>query len=154
MRTITIHNRIYQITNNDLIIKRNGKGHIKSFPDKDGYLKYAFGNPSGTYNITVHKFVWNLYFGEVPEGLTIDHKDGNKLNNHISNLQLLTSEENAVKGNARYWLVTNPEGVEFEVYNLSKFCRENGLHRTHMHEVARGYKNQTQHNGWKCNELN
>ncbi len=36
-----------------------------------------------------HDVVWEKHFGHIPEGMEIHHKDENKLNNHISNLQLV-----------------------------------------------------------------
>jgi hypothetical protein len=65
-------------------------------------------------------------------------------------LQLLTPEENAIKGNARNWLVSNPDGEEFEVYNLEQYCRENNLHAGHLREVSKG--KLLQYKGWKCYE--
>ena len=39
----------------------------------------------------LHKVVYRYYFGDTPEGYEIHHKDLNKSNNDISNLQCLTS---------------------------------------------------------------
>lgn len=45
------------------------------------------------------------------------------------------------------WVVTDPEGNEFTVSNLAKFCRENDLLNSKMSQVASG-KRRT-HKGWK-----
>lgn len=42
----------------------------------------------------VHRIVWELHNGPVPEGLEIDHIDGNKQNNDISNLRAVSHSEN------------------------------------------------------------
>lgn len=48
-------------------------------------------------NSTIHKrlhvYVWEYYNGSVPEGCEVHHKDLNKNNNEIENLQLMTSKE-------------------------------------------------------------
>lgn len=151
MRKIIINNLEYEVNDEDLILKRRGRGYRKSFPDKDGYLKYTFGDGSSkTFNITVHKFVWQLYNGDVPKGLTIDHVDGNKQNNHISNLRLLSARENVIKGNARYWLISDPDNIMHKVYNLTQFCRLNQLHQGHLSATI-GNANSF-HKGWKCHE--
>ena len=62
---------------NNLIFKRS----------KDGY----YLNPAGA----MHRVVWNYFNGEIPEGYQIHHKDLDKNNNDISNLQLLTFSEHA-----------------------------------------------------------
>ena len=40
-----------------------------------------------------HRLVWLAEYGEFPSG-QIDHKDKNKGNNHISNLRIVTDQEN------------------------------------------------------------
>lgn len=82
--------------------------------------------------------------------MVVDHIDDDRSNNAISNLQLLTVQENAEKACAKNWIAISPEGEEYAVFNLAKFCREKGLHAGHMGEVAKGYKNQKHHKGWKC----
>jgi hypothetical protein len=42
----------------------------------------------------IYRLVYQAFYGEIPEGMTIDHKDENIHNNHISNLRLLTASEN------------------------------------------------------------
>ena len=44
--------------------------------------------------IHLHRFIYELKNGEIPEGYFIDHIDGNGLNNQIENLRLATSQEN------------------------------------------------------------
>lgn len=36
------------------------------------------------------------FIGEAPEGATVNHKDGNKLNNHFLNLEYATRSENQI----------------------------------------------------------
>lgn len=58
-----------------------------------GYLK--IGNyicSSGT----VHQLVYEAFIGLVPDGLHINHKDGVKTNNNISNLEVVTPRENTI----------------------------------------------------------
>lgn len=42
----------------------------------------------------VHRVVYEAFFGEIPAGLQVNHKDGNKRNNRIDNLELLTPKQN------------------------------------------------------------
>lgn len=129
---------------------RTGKQR-KLFPDKDGYLKFTTTQAPEkiTRNFSLHRLMYELFIGPIPEGMTVDHIDGDKLNNHPSNFQLLTSEENAVKGNAKHWKFFSPDGELVNIYNLTQFCRENNLHKSHMayvHDESRTmYKS---HKGW------
>ena len=40
-----------------------------------------------------HDDIWRLHYGEIPEGMVVHHVDGNKKNNDISNLKLLSIRE-------------------------------------------------------------
>lgn len=44
-------------------------------------------------NHSIHRTIWTYYYGEIPEGYDIHHRDLNPKNNDISNLQLLTKSE-------------------------------------------------------------
>ena len=42
----------------------------------------------------LHRIVFRTFISEIPKGYEIDHIDGNKLNNNINNLRLVTHKEN------------------------------------------------------------
>ncbi len=58
---------------------------------KKGYLRYA-KDESGKLRFE-HSVVWERVNGPIPPGMQIHHKDNNKTNNDISNLQLVTPLE-------------------------------------------------------------
>lgn len=43
-----------------------------------------------------HRFVWRWFNGKILDGLTLNHKDGNKHNNQLSNLELATHSEQSL----------------------------------------------------------
>ena len=49
------------------------------------------------------------------------------------------------------WLVTNPDGEQFEINNMAKFCRENNLDKGKMTLVAKDERKH--HKGWRCKKL-
>lgn len=51
----------------------------------------------GGKNIHVHIIEWENHFGPVPKGHIIHHKDGNKLNWDIDNLELLSRRDHIYK---------------------------------------------------------
>ena len=52
--------------------------------------------------------------------------------------------------NAMEWIVTTPNGIEIEIKNLEKYCRENKLNRGAMGAVSKGKSKH--HKGYKCRE--
>lgn len=72
---------------------------------EDGYRRVRI---DGKYYY-IHRLVWFILTNkEVPEDLSIDHIDGDRLNNHIENLRLASSLENQynkfrqVNGTSKY----------------------------------------------------
>lgn len=51
-------------------------------------------------------------------------------------------------GDARSYVVTAPTGIEYEITNLHKFCRENNLCSVNMTIVAQSKR--ADYKGWKC----
>jgi hypothetical protein len=69
---------------------------ISQFKDKDGYMLATCKGLSKNGQVRVHRLVAQCYIGEIPGGLEVNHIDGNKDNNHASNLEYVTSKENSV----------------------------------------------------------
>lgn len=73
---------------------RTGK-RLKSSPNLHGYHKvnlYRKAKESDTRYI--HRLVSETFLGKCPEGLLVRHLDGNKDNNHVSNLAYGTHADN------------------------------------------------------------
>jgi group I intron endonuclease len=49
------------------------------------------------------------------------------------------------------YLIISPDGDEYRVKGLAKFCREHGLHTSDMCAVAKG--KWSHHKGWKCQKI-
>ncbi len=59
-----------------------------------GYLQVTVRENGGKEYEYAHRLVWNAFVGDIPEGLELDHIDGNKSNNNLDNLRLCTNSLN------------------------------------------------------------
>ena len=93
-------------------------GHLirkttKSSRAKAGDIAGSFHKATGYIHICVdgtkysaHRIIYGLHFGVIPNGLEIDHINGNRADNRIENLRLVTRRENMLnQNNAKgyYW---------------------------------------------------
>lgn len=73
--------------------KKGSLREVKGSVDKNGYLKLIISIAPCKYKyFRKHRFIIMAFKGESP--LKINHKDGDKTNNAISNLEYVTNQEN------------------------------------------------------------
>lgn len=61
---------------------------------KDGYIEVKVADPNKWE--TKNKIIYKQYFGDIPEGHKVIYADGNKLNNDINNLILVSDNEELI----------------------------------------------------------
>ena len=86
----------YKISNYGRLINKHNK-ILKTRLQNSGYYFYSLYDGRGRKfqtQITVHKLVMMTFVGS-NSGYDINHIDGNKLNNHIDNLEYITHSQNA-----------------------------------------------------------
>lgn len=91
-----------------------------------------------------HRVVWEKKYGKIPRGFHLHHKDGNKENNDISNLECLSRQEHRalhtveLKKRVFYCVVC---GKKFSSgsYLLPKFCSNHCRQKDYVasHRVQR-----------------
>ena len=62
--------------------------------DKDGYFRVVLSLNKKKSYVKVHTLVAEQFIGPIPEGLVVNHIDGDKHNNHADNLEIVTVEKN------------------------------------------------------------
>jgi len=91
----------FTYSNGVLTGKRGGKGHSNG----KGRIKIKL--KKGIFY--AHRIIWEMHFGKIPNGLIIDHMNGNPSDNRIENLRLVTHEGNMQ--NIRKPMSTNKCGL-------------------------------------------
>ncbi len=72
-----------------------GVKNIKK-PFGDRYLSIGLWDGRKRVNVLVHQFIWLYFNGKCDQTKVINHLDGDKKNNHLSNLSVCTSSENQI----------------------------------------------------------
>ena len=76
-------------------VRNNKTDHVlKPGIKNNGYPVVVLSNESGRCTKHVHKLVADAFYDHEDRSLVVNHKDGNKRNNAIGNLELVTSSEN------------------------------------------------------------
>lgn len=78
----------------ELYKSSNKDGHIKPCMGVRGYMLVVLSTNNVRKTTMVHTLVSKLFLGPKPSGLEINHIDGNKLNNHVDNLEYVTKSQN------------------------------------------------------------
>lgn len=60
------------------------------------YLQVRIMDKKVRVSANAHRLVWKHFFGRIPEGLTVNHKNGIKTDNRPRNLELATFSEQAL----------------------------------------------------------
>lgn len=70
---------------------------MSSYNNGIGYYQIKLLSNKTRKTFYVHRLVWETFKGKIPKGYEINHKDHNKANNDLSNLELVTHSENVKK---------------------------------------------------------
>lgn len=94
----------------------NGEGNILAkVPDRDGYLKVHLSVNGKAKKRLVHRLVMRAFIGE--SNLEVDHLNGNKQDNRLSNLEYVTTSENQLRLKDRSGRKSGTRGVSWHKQN-------------------------------------
>lgn len=115
----------YEMYENGRIYSKFYHRFFKGTPQNNGYLQVKMMCKDGVRRpFSIHRVVWFYYKGEIPQDKQVNHIDEDKTNNTISNLNLMTPQENS------NWGTRNIRGSKARLNNLEysqKIIRINPL---------------------------
>ena len=68
---------------------------------------------------TIHRIVAETFLGSIPEGYDVDHIDGDKSNNSVTNLEIVTHQENM----RRYYERQRAAGIKLTYKTYGRWTR-------------------------------
>ena len=84
----------YSVSTNGKI-KSNKTGKVlKTFINTRGYEQITLYKEKKKYGPIVHRLVLESFVGEIDKQMVPNHIDGDKLNNNLSNLEIVTISQN------------------------------------------------------------
>lgn len=157
-QTITVLNRDYILYNDGRLayvnpFPQNGINFFKKqTPSGKGYLQYKFYEPGKRLNgktIKIHRLVAETFIPNPENKPEVNHIDGDKTNNHVSNLEWCTHVENMAHakenglmvGNGGLKGVQNPHAkLNESVVKTIRINRENLTQKelAKKHNVSKG----------------
>lgn len=88
-----VRKNAYLISENGDVYSIISDKHLKSSVDKDGYFRVSLLNKT----MSIHRLVAFHYVPNPNNHPVVDHIDGNKQNNHYTNLEWVTVQENTLR---------------------------------------------------------
>lgn len=137
-----------------LVYGANGKTLMRV--NKRGYVEVKKRVPGGHIYARAHRIIWEYVNGPIPHGMEINHINGVKTDNRITNLELVTPSENmrhaartglwvrasfAGEGNGRAKLTyTQVENIRVSTNAAAQLAREYGVAPTTIRDIRKGRK--------------
>jgi hypothetical protein len=113
----------YLVSNTGLVMHKRTKRLSKGWMSSWGYKIVTMYQNKKKRGISMHNIVAKAFLGEIKKGYVVNHIDGNKINNHIENLEIVTISEN------------NKHAFRTGLKKPTKLYGEkNGMHRKHSRE--------------------
>ena len=140
----------YAISNKGVLINvKNGK-KLKTSINKNGYLEVQLSTNGMRKSYRIHRLVALMFLNNEENKPYVNHKDGNKLNNSVDNLEWCTAKENDIHArNTGLKLQNKPIkaihiDTEYSICfeSLSECARYFSTNKGTIHRVLSGKRNK------------
>jgi hypothetical protein len=106
---------------------------LKPTASKHGYLYFRINGRRGK-NTYVHRVIASLFLGEHPSTVDVNHKNGNKSDNRVDNLEWVTRREN-IQHAIRTGLIKQAGSLSTEQVRLIRELLAKGMRPIDIHRA-------------------
>jgi hypothetical protein len=148
----------YMISDNgDVLSIKSGKQKImRTFFSEKGYKRVGLMLGDKQKGVFVHRLVATAFIGEIKEGFTVNHKNGDKADSRLSNLEIVsqsynTKHSNYVLNNAVTPVKCLELGTNFELAEFKSIAAASvitGIDEGAIHKCCNGKRNKAGNFKW------
>lgn len=139
--------KYYHITEDGKVFNSRKGRYMCTWKDNLGYLQVNLYKGGGKKYVRVHRLVAQAYVPNPHNKPFVNHKDGNKTNNHYTNLEWVDNRENVQHfynngGNTRRKsiLVITLQGDIIKFPSIRKCANQLGINRKTLTSILKGDK--------------
>lgn len=140
----------YAISNKGNLINVKNNKKLKTRINKHGYEEVQLSTNGIRKNYRVHRLVGILFLSNIENKPYINHKDGNKLNNNVDNLEWCTSKENDFHARTHNLKIQNKPIKAININTKNSLCFESlsecakyfNTNKGTIHRVLSGKRNK------------
>ena len=113
---------------------RSLKGKLLVQHLRNGYAFVSVSRSGNQRNLMIHRAVASAFIGTIRSGQVVHHKDGDKLNNHVENLEITSKQKNTQE----YYKTLGKSMGQVPLLDISKI-QERVLNGEQVCEIAKEY---------------
>ena len=113
----------YKISSSGIVQHKNKPNPVNPSVTDSGYEKVNIWYNKKAKHVKIHTLVLETFVGSKPEGMQGNHKDGNKRNNNLNNLEWVTQSENMLHGFRKGLFPRSKKLSEEEVKTIREMLR-------------------------------
>lgn len=141
----------YKCSSDGLVRNIKSSKFLTPITKKGGYLAIRLSKGGKSYERSLHRTIYSAFYGQIADGMHINHKNGLKNDCSVANLEMCTPTENNDK---RLFLrrgdqVNTAKLREEDVIDIRlrkskgessrKLAEEYGLNKSSINKIVRGY---------------
>ena len=151
MKDVVGYEGLYQVTSCGKVWSYKRKKFLKPFKNRGGYLRVNLSKNGEVKTYLVHRLVQEVYLPNPNNLPCVNHKDENKENNALQNLEWCTYEYNNSYGSRNKSVYCEELNRTFDGARAAG--RELDLDQSHITKCCKGKRNTCGGYHWKYAEV-